>query len=61
MLETKLYTKDLGYVSTVFIPDFKPKAEVVQWGQRHFVWRDAEQKYIEGLMYIATVEEINEG
>lgn len=54
METVNLYTRDGGYVTTVIAPQFKPKAEVILWGSRTFVWSNGEQKYLEGLCYVVT-------
>lgn len=50
MEEVKLYTRTGGYVTTVLVPVFTPRAEVIVWGQRTFVLR-LDGQYYEGMMW----------
>jgi len=48
---TSLYTKLGEFVTTVEVPPFTPKAEILQWGSRYFVYDKEQDKYLEGLTY----------
>jgi hypothetical protein len=48
----EIYTKDGGYVVTVFVPPFNVLAEAIMWGQRIFIYNG--HKYVEGLCFVAT-------
>jgi hypothetical protein len=48
-----LYTRVGEEVVTVLMPRFTPRAEVVLWGARVFVWHKDVQQYREGMAWVA--------
>jgi hypothetical protein len=50
MIKTRLFTRDGGYVVTVLVPQFQPKAEAIVWGSRIFFLKD-DGEYREGIAY----------
>lgn len=55
--EINLYTREGAFVVSVCPPKFNPKAEVLFWGSRVFVWNG--EQYREGMGYYVQGAEVN--
>ncbi len=53
MEKIDLFVKSGEYVTTVTVPIFNPKAEVITWGSRTFIRNPEDGKYYEGLNFVA--------
>jgi hypothetical protein len=53
MEELDLFTRGPGgqLVVKVTIPYFSPRAEVLVWGERIFIWVEERKRYEEGMCY----------
>ena len=52
MEEIILYTADgIEEVTTLSIPVFDPRFDIIQWGARFFAWRQEHEKYCEVMVY----------
>lgn len=60
MEDFALYTSDMKLVWKVQIPTFTPKADVLLWGSRVFLWNMKFQAYVEGFAYwVPNIEGLN--
>ena len=57
MKEIDLFTRAGGYVVTLRMFEMTPPPEVIGWGSRIFVFENATQKYVEGLLFYPDARE----
>jgi hypothetical protein len=55
-----LLTREQQPVVDVYLPKFRPRAEIVQWGERTFVWNGLYDHYIEGMAFWVSPELVAE-
>jgi hypothetical protein len=46
-----LLTREQQPVVDVYLPKFRPRADIVRWGWRVFVWNGFYDHYIEGMEF----------
>jgi len=44
----------------VEVPDVTPRFEFIIWKNRHFAWRQAEERYVETTVFLARGEVVTE-
>jgi hypothetical protein len=47
-----LWAKDGGRIAEVEVPSFRPRAEVLLWDHRVFIWHDKTRRYVEGISFV---------
>ncbi len=51
MEKIDLFTRGGDFVTSVQIPVFNPKAEILLWGSRYFYYNESKNQYLEGLCF----------
>lgn len=59
METVNLYTQFGEFVTSVTLPEFRPRVEILSWGQRMFHWVEAEGEYRESVIWVTDVLENN--
>lgn len=55
MIKVILHTREGEYVTTVLVPQFNPKPEVIIWGSRVFINPQGLEGYYEGFAYCVSI------
>lgn len=55
LLTVDLLTVDGRPVTTIYMPNFQAKPNMVFWGERFFFLRTEDQRYYEGWIWTATM------
>ncbi len=56
LIDVNLYTKNNEFVATIQCPNMNPPADILLWGERHFI-RQGNDEYHEGFCVAVMTEE----
>jgi hypothetical protein len=45
---------DGGRIAEIEVPSFRPRAEVLLWEGRSFVWHEKTRRYVEAISFVVT-------
>jgi hypothetical protein len=47
-----LWARDGGRIAEVEVPSFRPRAEVLLWEGRSFIWHEKTRRYVEAVCFV---------